>query len=83
MPAKGLIQRRAVVLRDLTLGGIDIHRDYFDTGILLYATYRPLIEDVLMTGPYGPGSDGLVQTGTCFELQGAYSPTIADSACWG
>jgi hypothetical protein len=82
MPAKGLLDRRSVVLRDLTLGGIDIHRDYFETGILLYATSRPLIDDVMMAGPYGPGSGALVQTGTCFDLRGTYSPTIVDSACW-
>jgi hypothetical protein len=82
MPAKGLIQRRAVTIRDLTIGGMDIHRDFFETGLLLRATSRPLIDDVLMTGPYGPGSDLVGRTGTCFELEGTYSPTIVDSACW-
>ena len=82
MPNKGLIQRRAVTLRDLTLGGMDIHRDYFDAGIVLRSTSRPLIDDVLMTGPYGPGSDLAGRTGVCFDLEGAYSPTITDSACW-
>ncbi len=82
MPAKGILQRRAVEILHVTIGGIDIHKDYFDTGIYLYATDRPLINDVLMTGPYGPGSDGR-GLGICYDLRGTYSPTITDSACWG
>ena len=80
MPEKGIVDHRAAIVRDLTIGGIDHTKDFFDKAVSLIGTARPLISNVLATGPYGHNITG--DTGIGFSLFDTYSPTIVDSCAW-
>ena len=80
MPEKGIVDHRAAIIRDLTIGGIDHTKDFFDKGVSLIGTARPLISNVLASGPYGHNITG--DTGIGFSLFDTYSPTIVDSCAW-
>ncbi len=81
-PAKGNQHRRNLVVSNIEISHADGSENYFDYGIHAYGVWRPLINNVLMTGPFGPKAKNVYSTTTCFHLEESYSPAITNSYCW-
>jgi len=74
--------RRTFLARDIEIVSAPDTSTYFEYGIKLQNTWRPLIENVVMTGPFGPNVEDPYKTKACFNLTDTYSPTIVNSRCW-
>lgn len=74
--------RRTFLARDIEIAPTSDSLNYFEYGIKLQNTWRPLIQNIVMTGPFGPNVDDPYQTKACFDLTDTYSPTVVDSRCW-
>lgn len=74
--------RRTFLARDIEIAPTSDTLNYFEYGIRLQNTWRPLIQNIVMTGPFGPDVDDPYKTRACFNLTDTYSPTVVDSRCW-
>ncbi len=76
--------RRNVILRDLEISNFkNINDFYFIDAISLYGVWRPLIDNVFISGFYGPHFNSKkILMHSCFLLNEVYSPTINNTRCW-
>lgn len=81
-PAGGNQHRRNFIARDIEITSYNVSSNYFNNGIKLTGVWRPLIENVFMTGPFGPNAINQFKTNACFDLTDTYSPAIINSRCW-
>ena len=83
-PSGGNQHRRNVILRDIEVSNFENKEiNYFKKAIFLKGVWRPLLDNVFVTGFFGPKSKNILpKMETCFHLEEAYSPTIVNSRCW-
>lgn len=83
MPPGGNRHNRSLVIKDILITGFAPDSNtYFNFGIKAIGVWRPLIENVFMTGPFGPKRLPLPKDSICYYLEEVYSPEISKSACW-
>ena len=83
-PAGGNQHKRNVVLRYIEISNYKNKGEYFFlNAVLLHGSWRPLIDNVFITGFFGPKLhlDNL-NMNTCINLHDVYSPTVTNSRCW-
>ena len=83
-PHGGNQHRRNVILRGLEISNFkNNEKNYFKKAIFLKGVWRPLVENVLISGFFGPKFKNIIpKMETCFYLEEVYSPTIINSRCW-
>ena len=76
--------RRNVILRDIEIANFDNKKKYsFRKAVFLKGSWRPLINNIIVTGFYGPKANKLDKiVESCFYLEETYSPSIINSRCW-
>jgi hypothetical protein len=82
-PIGGNRHNRSLTVRHVSLSATNVNSNYFHKGLDTVGTWRPLLLDVLMTGPFGPTADTTVfNTVSCFDLMDAYEPSVTNVRCW-
>ena len=88
-PEGGNRHNRTVYINRVEVKGNDITQDYFNTGINLTGAWRPLLDAVIVGGPYGPGvSDDLSNTSPLYyadvgiNVDDCYSFFVNNSYVW-
>ncbi|MEA1953754.1 MAG: hypothetical protein U9O24_05135 [Campylobacterota bacterium] len=83
-PNGGNQHRRNVILRDIEISNFRNKKEYFFIkAINLQGVWRPMIDNVFVSGFYGPKAKGKIpKMLSCFQLDDVYSPTIINSRCW-
>ena len=83
-PRGGNQHHRNLVLRDLEIAGYKNSEHYFfKNAISLIGIWRPLINNVFITGYFGPKANPKrIRMQSCFSFRDVYSPTLTDSRCW-
>ena len=83
-PPGGNQHRRNVILQNLEISNFENHKNnYFKRAIILKGVWRPLLENIFVSGFFGPKSKNIIpKMETCFHLEEVYSPTISNSRCW-
>jgi len=83
-PYKGNLHKRNVVIKNVNIENLNNSPEYtFQNGIIIRGAWRPLIENVFITGFYGPKQDEIpIKMNTCILLEDSYSPDILNSGCW-
>ncbi len=83
-PNGGNQHRRNVIIKDIEIANFkNKSKFFFKQAIVLKGVWRPLLDNVFISGLYGPKSKGTVpKMQSCFQLEEVYSPTITNSRCW-
>lgn len=86
-PEGGNQHQRSVIVRNIAVRGSDKTNDYFATFLSLAGTWRPLVEDVQIDGPFVgvDNADASLRfaSDVGIDLDGAYDPTVNDCHVWG
>ena len=86
-PEGGNQHQRSVIVRDVSIRGEDGTNDYFSNFLSLAGTWRPLVENVQIDGPFigVDNSDASLRfaSNVGIDLDGAYDPTVNDCHVWG
>lgn len=83
-PNGGNQHRRNVVLKDIEIANLkNKGQFFFKNAIYLKGVWRPLLENIFITGHYGPqAKKHPYKMETCFYLDEVYSPSVVHSRCW-
>lgn len=83
-PPGGNQHQRNVILKDIKISNYkNRHNFYFKNAIVLIGTWRPLVDNVFISGAFGPKRNKMYpKMSTCFSMYDVYSPTLIDSRCW-
>jgi len=81
-PVGGSQHRRNLILRDIEIGTGDNSDHYFHDGVKLTGLHRPLFENVMITGPYGPNNQNAFPIVTGIKMTDCYSPLIKGCCVW-
>jgi len=83
-PIGGNQHRRNVILNNLEIANFNNNGKYFfENAIFLKGVWRPLIDNVFISGFYGSKAKKTPPNmKTCFELVETYSPSVINSRCW-
>jgi hypothetical protein len=93
MPEGGNRHNRSVVLRDVKFSVINetdaTNYGYFSTAVDLTGCWRPLLNNLIVSGPYGPGissnlsdSSPIYKTSVGVDVDGCYGVKIINSYIW-
>lgn len=87
-PYKGNLHKRNAIIKDIYIANLyNSENFYFQNGIVLKGVWRPLIENVYITGFFGPKASqnpfDYLKMKTCLTLEDCYSPDVLNSAFWG
>jgi hypothetical protein len=89
MPEGGNQHQRSVYLNNVEIKPSNVATDYFNTGINLTGCWRPLLQGVIVGGPFGPGiSDDWSNTSPSFlmatglDLDDCYHPDVHNCYVW-
>ncbi len=66
-PEGGNQHRRNFIAENIEISNKDGTENYFDYGIYVLGSWRPLISNVLVTGPFGPKAKNIYKTTACFS----------------
>ncbi len=84
LPGGGNQHHRTLTMRGVEFQPVDKSEDYFSVPIRAHGQWRALIDDVLASGPYGPGSPiPPTQTTTLLSLDDTYAPAVTHFRGWG
>lgn len=82
-PPGGNRHNRSLAIQDVLLRGANNSADgFFTVGVHATGTWRPLLRNVIMTGPFGPNGSRARRSDACFVLDEAYSPAVHQVRCW-
>ncbi len=88
-PEGGNRHNRTVYMDRVEIKGIDVTEDCFVTGLDLTGCWRPLLNAVIVGGPFGPGVSGdntdasaLYFSTLAMDLDDCYSPAIHNCYIW-
>jgi hypothetical protein len=73
---------RMFQVRNVLIRGTHYDKGFFDYGVKCFNAWYPMLENVKLTGRYGPGSD-TCKMKTGFLFQDCYSPLVANCYFWG
>ncbi|AKJ63606.1 right-handed parallel beta-helix repeat-containing protein [Kiritimatiella glycovorans] len=84
-PPGGARQNRAVLAESVEIRGVDPSEDYFDIGLSVDGCWRPLLQHVTVSGPFGPGvSTNVSDSSPRFAamagivIDNCYAPSLQD-----
>ncbi|MDX2481766.1 MAG: glycosyl hydrolase family 28-related protein [Desulfuromusa sp.] len=76
--------RRSLIMRDVEFTPNPEEKNYFDVAVRLHGAWRPLIDNVMVAGPFGPrvSNEDIYAMRVCFQLEESYNPTLVNAKCW-
>ncbi len=83
-PYGGNQHKRNIIVKNIYIDSLNNNNKFFfKKAIDINGAWRPLIQNVFITGFFGPkAKKNTFSMETCFNLKNTYSPTILNSRCW-
>jgi hypothetical protein len=85
-PDRGATHHRQVIMEDIDIGGVDgvpPQENYFNDAIRLFGIHRPYLENIYITGAYGPDSqERWYDMNSCYDFEDTYGPVLVQVRCW-
>ena len=82
-PYGGNQHKRNLILKDIYIDNLNNSKKFFfKKAINIEGAWRPLIQNVFVTGFLGPRLKTNFSMDICFNLKNVYSPAILNCRCW-
>ena len=84
-PYGGNQHKRNIIIKNIYINTLNNNKKFFfKKAIDINGAWRPLIQNVFITGFFGPKAkkNSNFSMDVCFNLKNTYSPTILNSRCW-
>jgi len=85
---RGNAHHRSLVMEHVEMRGMNIKKDYFNTGIKAHGIWRPIFYSVVFAGPFGPDvkdmtdESMLYKADVAFDVCESYAPRFQDCYAW-